>query len=184
MMETRSRWPYRMSAGLLVLMLLLLGCGDSLPPLQITPLAGPGMELGKFEGRWFDGAGNLIVVVDGRRTPQLGLRLPQWLSLAGTRLQEGQILFHVRNGPLGRSIPGSLNTLDEDRIVMSQVLPPEVKSPGFLCGNALAIPETVLVRDPSSMWFVKLSARRTAPFATETYKKVYEGTFDRLSRIL
>ena len=183
-MKTRSRWFHRMPAGLFVLMLLLLACGDRLPPLQIAPLAGSSMELGKFEGRWFDGEGNLIVVVDGRRTPQLGLRLPQWLSLAGTRLQDGQILFHVRNGPLGQPIPGSLKVLGEDRIVMRQAFPPAFEPPRFLCGNALAIPETVLVRDPSSMWFVKLSARRTAQFATETYKKIYEGTFDRLSRIL
>ncbi|MEO6191494.1 MAG: hypothetical protein ABIS20_00665 [Thermoanaerobaculia bacterium] len=183
-MKTRSRWLRRMHAGLLVPALLLLGCGDSLPPLQIAPLAGSSMELGKFEGRWFDGEGNLIVVVDGRRTPQLGLRLPQWLSLAGTRLQDGQILFYVRNGPLGRPIPGSLNVLGEDRVVMRQVFPPAFKPLGFLCGNALAIPETVLVRDPSSMWFVKLSAIRATRLATKTYKKVYESIFDRLSRIL
>jgi len=173
-----------MPAGLLVLMLLLLGCGDRLPPFQSAPLAGSGVELGKFEGRWFDGEGNLIVVVDGRRTPQLGLRLPRWLSLAGTRLQDGQILFHVRNGPLGQPIPGSLNVLGGDRIVMRQAFPPAFEPPRFLCGNALAIPETVLVRDPSSMWFVKLSARRITRLATKTYKKMYEGIFDRLSRIL
>ena len=184
MMKTRSRWPHRMSAGLLVPALLLLGCGDRLPPLQIASLAGSSMELGKFEGRWFDGEGNLIVVVDGRRTHQLGLRLPQGLSLAGTRLQDGQILFHVRNGPLGQPIPGSLNTLGDDRVVMSQVLPTELKSLGFLCGNASAIPGAVLVRDPSSLWFVELSARRATRLATKTYKKVHEGIFDRLSRIL
>jgi len=183
-MKNRSRRPHRMPAGLLVLMLLLLGCGDRLPPLQIAPLAGSGIELGKFEGRWFDREGNLIAVVDGRRSHQLGLRLPQWLSLADTRLQDGQILFHVRNGPLGEPVSGSLNVLGEDRIVMSQVLPPEVKSLGFLCGNALAIPEAVLVRAPSSMWFLKLSARRATRLATKTYRKVSEGIFDRLSRIL
>jgi len=78
----------------------------------------------------------------------------------------------------------SVLPLPIDRIEMGQILPTEVKSPGFPRGNALAPPEAVLSCEPSSLWLVELSPRRAARLAAKTCKKMYEGVFDRLSRIL
>jgi hypothetical protein len=89
-----------------------------------------------------------------------GLLVPMLLLLAGR----------------DRALP-----LQSDRIEMSQVLPPKVKSPGFQRDNALVPPEAALTCEPSSLWFVELSPRRVTRLATKTYKKVYEGIFDRLS---
>lgn len=141
------------------------------------------MNLGRFEGRWFDAEGNLIVAVYNRETPQLDLRLPKWLSLVGARLQGGQIRFYVRSSPLEETVSGSLKIIDENQISMAQVIPPDAEK-FLICGNAFIIDGAVLVREPSFLWFAKLAGSKATRAATETYKTVHEGIFDRLSRIL
>jgi hypothetical protein len=42
----------------------------------------------------------------------------------------------------------------------------------------------VLIRNPSPAWHMKLSVRKGTEVATELGKAAYEGTMDRLARVL
>ncbi|HEY7215486.1 MAG TPA: hypothetical protein VIC28_12700 [Thermoanaerobaculia bacterium] len=151
------------SAAMVVPALWLLACGEALPPLQTTPLAGAAVDLQKFEGGWFDPDGNLIAVVTSGTDSRFLLRvaLPTgYMHLTGARLQDDAIDFTVRGGG---TYGCSLQLADTNAAEVA-------------CGCT----GTLLVRDPSPLWFVKPATHKAARFAREAY----EGAFDWLSRIL
>lgn len=170
------------SAVLIVPMLLLWGCGDGPRFLQKTPLSGPSVGLGRFEGRWFDREGHLLAVVDGRRAPELSVWLPQDafpLGLEDAYLRGDQLLFRAQSGYIKQPIIGYLRLTGEDLLQMGQAEPVD-----HVCGNLLVLPHTVLIRNPSSAWILRRSATRNARLAKEVCRTGRDAFFDRLARIL
>lgn len=167
----------------ILLLLPFLGCGDSLPSLQTTALSGPAAGLRQFEGRWFDYDGNLIAVVSARSEQKLAVRIPWGLTLRDAALRDGRIVFRAGNGePLmfSMKLEGNEAVIDLDPETPAESLP----GPRFNPCCWLPTTASIVIREPSSAWLLKQSAvkatRKTAVFARDAYN----GTMDRLARVL
>jgi len=163
------------AANAIAFLLLLSACGEALPPFQVTALAGETAGLDRYEGRWFDQSGNLIAVVRGGTEPQFGIRLPEGFTLKTAILQGGGLVFRWQLAESTTS--ASFRLSGENQAFLTLVATPGNEPVGCFC---CWLPDHGLLRNPSSAWFVRQSARNTA----ELGKKAYENTFDWLAQVL
>lgn len=168
---------------MLPLLLLPLGCSLCVKPrFQTASLAGDPAGLRKFEGEWFDEEGNLLAVVSSSPEPRLSVQTPYDLEPKDARLLNGEIVFRLTND---NPEEVSLRLTGEDEL---QVL--AVKEPLGLIGTSgcscagYQIPVLVLIRNPSPAWHMKLTLRKGTEVAAELASAAYEGTLDRLARVL
>ncbi len=178
-MATLSPRSLITSAALIVPLLLLSGCGEEPGLLQKTPLSGPSVGLGRFEGRWFDREGRLLAVVDGHGAPEVSVWLPQStapLGLADAYLRGDQILFRAQSSYFKEPIFGYLKLIGENRLQTGQAAPAD-----HICFPL--VPRTVLIRNPPPGWLMRRSARRYTRLTQEVCKTGRDALFDRLARI-
>lgn len=156
-------WYRRFAVASTLFLLLLLGCGEDPPPLRMTYLSGPRFDLRSFEGRWFDHGGNLIAVAHSGTDARFGVRLDGFGLLYGVEeisVQNGELLFYLWTSD-GWKLPVALKLVGEHEAVMSEV-PPEQPPIHLGCCVCSYVYQVSLVRNPSPLWFIKLSARKAA----------------------
>ena len=170
----------RLRLAALLPLLLLAGCGHSLPRLQTTRLVGSAADLARFEGVWHDASGEIVTTVSSRWEPRLGFWLPPTFKLTSAHLRDGELVLCIESAEGQYSI--SVRPTSETRALMAvrsaRTLAPEC----CLCGN-LAY-DTTLVRETSSTWLARRSARQTAELARKAVHQARESTFDLLARLL
>jgi hypothetical protein len=165
-----------------VLALLCLGCGESSPPFQTVSLESPG----RFAGQWFDREGHLIAEVSGGERGRFSLRLGDRFKLVDARAQDCRLLFRFLSEWRTTTIVGALSVSGEDRGLINDLLPAEMKEACHLCGNPCQglTSGMALVRNPPPAWLARKSAKRAALIAKVAYKKTYDAVLDGLARIL
>lgn len=170
---------------LLPLLLLPMGCSLCADPLfQTVPVTGDADGLRKFAGEWFDEEGNLMAVISSSPVPQLSVQTPYDLEPKGAHLLNDEIVFRLTSDNASE-ISFRLTGEDELQVGVAQ----EVNMhPLWLsscsCASPDSFPALVLVRNPSPAWHMKLSMRKGTEVATELAKAAYDGTMDRLARVL
>lgn len=169
-----------MSGKIILIPLLLLhfGCGFCATPLfqtQTAPLTGDAAGLKRFAGRWFDEEGNLIAVISSPPGAQLTVHTPYDLTPKDAHLHNGKIVFRLASDDPEEI---SLQLTGEDEIQVSVD-----KGPHATCGYRV-LPAFVLVRNPSPAWHMKLTVQKASKEAAGFARWAYDGTMDRLARIL
>lgn len=159
---------------------MLSGEREALPqPFRMTTLSGSGVDISRFEGRWFDELGNPVVVAYSGRDARFGVRLDFFghYGVGEVSVRDDELRFYVWTVERGK-FPVILKLVGADEAVMREV-PPE-RPMGFGCCVCSYVHQTSLVRNPSPLWFMRIQAENAA----EAIRRAYDFTFDRLSRIL
>jgi hypothetical protein len=176
------QWSLGKAATSFALALLCLGCGESSPTFQTVPMASPG----RFAGQWFDREGHLIAEVSEGGRGRFSLRLDERFKLVDARTQDRRLLFRFLSEWRATTIVSVLSFVGENRGVINDLLPSEMKEACHICRNPCQglLSGMALVRNPSRAWLARQSAKRTELFVKVLYKKTYDAVFDGLARIL
>jgi len=174
-----------MNRTILVLPFVLLAAGCSrcwtpLPLFETAPLAGDADGLRRFEGRWFDEEGNLVVVVSSGAEPRLSVPSIKELKPRDVRLQNGEIVFR-----LGSHDEVFLRLTGEDhmQVIIGQEAP-DPHTAGSCSCRPDPVPVLALVRNPSTVWYMKLASRKVAREGARFAWRTYDRTWDWLARTL
>jgi hypothetical protein len=156
----------------------LVGCTQEEAYWLATPLTGSPIERAQFEGNWYDREGQLWVIVSGGPHPRLDLRQSMFrpiVRLENARTAGRELRFAVL--PAGeepeplRNAVLRLTLADEGEL--RQIVTDSTDA-CCLCGNACAVQFTRLARNPSPVWFGRITARHAGEILHEMRDLVLE----------
>lgn len=163
----------------LVSLPLLLGCGAASPPYPMMTYSSPGVDLSRFEGRWYDPEGNLIVVFSDRPESRYSILFEgfhlQPRSAGAGRQNKDQLHFSWTIS--GQPMPVTLTLVGEDEAALDSVPPEGPSGDCCVCGRLFGL---TLVRNPSPLWLLKLQTEGVKEFA----RQARDSAFDQLARVL